>query len=239
MPAANCMPSTRLSARACEDTSITAALHPCRIISASSCWTSGASGVVRDASRSSVPSRYVTVPRSPAFIPRGVEHRRQQIRRRRLAVGAGHADQPRAPARVVVETRRRASASASRASLTRSHGVDSPSGRALRRRCGSRAALPRLRHELRAISLQSAQRDKNGPRRRPTRVVDNRRNSTPRAVPASVVASIVISRSLSTTSPTVTVALPARPMRETDRDRAPACRSLRVRAAPPARAFGQ
>ena len=50
------VPSTRFSASACDDTSITHARLPRWIISRSSACTSGASGVVRAASRSSPPT---------------------------------------------------------------------------------------------------------------------------------------------------------------------------------------
>ena len=48
---------------------MTADRQPCSSISASSCCTSGASGVVRDASRSTRPTRYETVPITPALRP--------------------------------------------------------------------------------------------------------------------------------------------------------------------------
>ena len=67
--AANRVPSTRLSARACDDTSIAHAPQPASSISRSICCTSGASGVVRAASRTSPPMRYCTVPIRPQRMP--------------------------------------------------------------------------------------------------------------------------------------------------------------------------
>ncbi|MND05272.1 hypothetical protein D3C83_259540 [compost metagenome] len=54
--AAKRVPSTRFSARACDDTSITHERLPRLIISRSNACTSDASGVVRAASRVSLPT---------------------------------------------------------------------------------------------------------------------------------------------------------------------------------------
>ena len=84
---------------------LAAALRPFR---AAAAGFPEASGVVCDASRSSAaagPTRNVTVPSRPHGRPAASKHRRQQIGRRRLAVGAGDADDRQRLARMAVEDR--------------------------------------------------------------------------------------------------------------------------------------
>ena len=93
---------------ACDDTSIAHAPSPRSTISRSSVWTSGASGVVRAASRTSgrrCPRRYDRAENAAADVGR-LEDRREQIRGRRLAVRAGDADDLHVAARIAVERRR-------------------------------------------------------------------------------------------------------------------------------------
>ena len=58
------------SASACEDTSIATPPTPAATISASSAWSSSASGVVWPAGRASSPSTYWIVPMTPVARPR-------------------------------------------------------------------------------------------------------------------------------------------------------------------------
>ena len=99
------MPSTRRSDSACDDTSIAHAPQPRSTISRSSACTSGASGVVCVASRSSSPIAVRDRAEQAAADAGGLEDRREQIRRRRLAVGAGDADDLHLAARMAVERR--------------------------------------------------------------------------------------------------------------------------------------
>ena len=123
------MPSTRRSDSACDDTSIAQAPQPRSTISRSSACTSGASGVVRVASRTSSPIAIGDGAEHAAADAGGLEDRRDQIGRRRLAVGAGDADDLHLAARMAIE-RRGEQASASRAS-------DDHRPRHVRRRAGA------------------------------------------------------------------------------------------------------
>ena len=85
-------PATRPSSSAWDDTSAVAAVTPTSSIRARIAWYAGASTVVRTAGTDSSPTRISTVPRRPVFACTAPQRRVDEVRRRRLAVGAGDAD---------------------------------------------------------------------------------------------------------------------------------------------------
>ena len=106
------------------------------------------------------PVRTLTVPSRPHGTPGGVEHRRQQIRRRRLAVRAGHADDGELLARMVVDDRRELGEREPRVRRAKPrHG-----GAGGARRLGDdrdRAAPDGLRGERRAVVALAAHGDED------------------------------------------------------------------------------
>ena len=90
--AASCSASSLPIETAIDDASSTHAVSPASSMRASSRCRSGASGVVSASRSRAPPTRASTVPSRPLAQARRLEHRGDQKRRRRLPVGAGHAD---------------------------------------------------------------------------------------------------------------------------------------------------
>ena len=95
--------STRCSASACEDTSIATAFAPAARCAASSACSSIASGVVFASGQRRSPNSPPSVPITPHGNTRRFEHVAHQVRRRRLAVRAGDADDDQVVRGMVVE----------------------------------------------------------------------------------------------------------------------------------------
>ena len=117
------IPSTRRSDSACEDTSIAHAPQPSSTISTQQrlhvrCLRRRARRFADDVADAVGHRAEQAAPDAGRL-----ENRRDEIRRRGLAVGAGDADHPHLAARDRGRTRRRATASASRASSTIAHGT--------------------------------------------------------------------------------------------------------------------
>ena len=104
--AAKCVPSTRWSASACEETSIAQARSPPSSIARKAAWRSIASGVVWITGALAPADHRLDGPEQPAALAGGLEQRREQEDRRRLAVGAGDPDDAERRARVAVEADR-------------------------------------------------------------------------------------------------------------------------------------
>ena len=104
--AATWIPSARRSSSACEEISIAHASSPASTIAANVRWRSIASGVVRTTGCSTPPITDLTVPEQAAAAVGGLQQRAHEERRRRLAVGAGDADDRQPRRRVAVEARR-------------------------------------------------------------------------------------------------------------------------------------